>query len=281
MLWQRIVTAVVLLMVLIPALFYSTPTPFASLAIVFIAAAAWEWARLAAYGPVASLGVGAVCALACLAAWGGGLLDQPLPWLWAVVSAVWVFGGSWLLRGGTTAWLRLPRPLRLCGGMLLLVMAWLALAQARVIGTNFLLSILLLVWVADIFAYFAGRTWGGRFTHSKLAPGISPRKSWEGVWGGVAGVLVLAFCWRWADAVLQTAQPSLYSYLSRGGWWFMAVAVAGLAGMSVVGDLLESLVKRAADVKDSSALLPGHGGVLDRVDALLPTLPLAMWLHSL
>ena len=281
MLRQRIVTAVVLLLVLLPALFYPSPTPFCALAIVFIAAAAWEWARLAAYGPAASLGAGAVCALACVAAWSGGWLYRPLSWLWVMAALVWVLGGAWLLRGGAASWLRLPRPVRLVSGVLLLVVAWLAVAQARVTGINFLLSILVLVWVADIFAYFAGRTWGGRMVGRKLAPSISPGKSWEGVWGGMAGVVVLAFCWRWADTALQPLAPSLFSHLSEGKPWLVALAAVWLAGMSVVGDLVESLVKRAAAVKDSSGLLPGHGGVLDRIDALLPTLPLAMLLHSL
>jgi phosphatidate cytidylyltransferase len=281
MLWQRIATAVVLLLVLLPALFYPSPAPLCALAIVFIAAAAWEWARLAGCGRGTSVAAGAVCALACGAAWQGGLLGRPLPWLWTLAAVLWIAGGCWLLRGGTQAWVRLARPLRVGLGMLLLVLAWLALAQARVAGINFLLSILLLVWVADIFAYIAGRTLGGRFTRSKLAPSISPRKSWEGVWGGVAGVLLLALAWQQADVRLAASSPSLYSSLAESGLWLMAVAVVGLAAMCVVGDLVESLVKRAAAVKDSSALLPGHGGVLDRIDALLPALPLAMWLHSL
>lgn len=281
MLAQRIATAVVLLLVLLPALFYRTPTPFCALALVFIAAAAWEWARLAGYGPAASLVPSLICALLCVAAWAGGFLQRPLPWLWSLAAACWIIGGGMLLRGGTAAWLRLPRTLRLLFGVLLLAMAWVALAQARIAGINFLLSILMLVWLADIFAYFAGRTLGGRFTRSKLAPTISPRKSWEGVWGGTAAVLLVALCWRWADANWQSTDPSLYSVLSQRGIWIMLAAVIGLVAMSVVGDLVESLVKRAASVKDSSALLPGHGGVLDRIDALLPTLPLAMWLHSL
>ncbi|MEO8856914.1 MAG: phosphatidate cytidylyltransferase [Burkholderiaceae bacterium] len=281
MLRQRIVTAVVLLLVLLPALFYPSPEPFCALALVFIAAAAWEWARLAGYASVASLTVGALCALACGVAWQAGLLERPLPWLWTFAAALWVIGGGLMLRGGMSAWLRLPPPLRLAFGVLVLVMAWLALAQARFAGINFLLSILLLVWVADIFAYTAGRTWGGRFTKSKLAPSISPRKSWEGVWGAGAGVVLLALGWRWVDSALMVSTPSLYSVLGTRSVWIMVIAVIGLTAMSVVGDLVESLVKRAASVKDSSALLPGHGGVLDRIDALLPTLPLAMWLHAL
>lgn len=138
-----------------------------------------------------------------------------------------------------------------------------------------------LVWMADIAAYFAGKAWGGRFTQSKLAPSISPGKSWEGVWGGMAGVVFVAFIWRWVDQAVPFANPSLFTNLSVPGLWFMVLAVLFMAAMSVVGDLIESLIKRSAGVKDSSHLLPGHGGVLDRVDALLPTLPLAMMLYSL
>jgi phosphatidate cytidylyltransferase len=165
-------------------------------------------------------------------------------------------------------------------GIVALWLAWLAVAQARVIGVNFLLSILVLVWVADISAYFAGRAWGGRFSRGKLAPSISPGKSWEGVWGGMVGVVVLALVWRWADAAWASPVPSLYSHLGLKAWWLPMIAVVFLSAMSVLGDLFESLVKRSAGVKDSSGLLPGHGGVLDRVDALLPTLPLAMMLYS-
>ena len=279
MLRQRVITAVLLLSVLLPALFYPSPIPFCGLAIVFIAAGAWEWSRLTGYSQSVSVAAAAICALACLTAWSYGLLNQ-LYWLWIATTAIWVFGGAWLLRGGTFAWQRLARPARLCGGMMLLVIAWLALAKARIIGVNFLMSILSLVWVADIFAYGAGRTWGGQLVERKLAPTISPGKSWEGVCGGVVGVLILAFVWRWADQTLHPASPSFFSHLARSQLWLMAGAVVWLACMSVVGDLVESLVKRAASVKDSSGLLPGHGGVLDRIDALLPTLPIAMLLYS-
>ena len=106
-------------------------------------------------------------------------------------------------------------------------------------------------------------------------------KTWEGVWGGMAGVLLLAAAWIAVDAWNGAVGPSLYSELARRGTLFVVVAVLFLACMSVVGDLVESLIKRSAGVKDSSGLLPGHGGVLDRLDALLPSLPLAMMIHSL
>jgi phosphatidate cytidylyltransferase len=294
MLKQRVITALVLLAILLPALFYKTATPFCAVALLLIAAGAWEWGRLNALGPVVSVGLAVVCVLLCGLAWYGGWLGKPLPLLWAAAGAAWVLAGGWLLRNGVIGWPRIPALLRVSGGLLALCLAWLAVAQARVIGINFLLSVLLLVWVADIFAYFAGRTFGGRFSKGKLAPSISPGKSWEGVWGGMAGVVVLSLVWlSLGDAVGPGAAGSgsgiggpagqtLYSRLvEHHGVAMMLLAVVFLSAMSVVGDLVESLVKRSANVKDSSGLLPGHGGVLDRVDALLPTLPLAMMLAAL
>ena len=141
-----------------------------------------------------------------------------------------------------------------------------------------MLSIFCLVWMADVAAYFGGKTWGRR----KLAPSISPGKSWEGVWTGMVGVLLLAALWIWIDGAFKVDGPSVYSRFWVGfGPVGMAVALLALSGLSVVGDLVESLVKRAAGAKDSSQLLPGHGGVLDRVDALLPVVPAAMALLSL
>ena len=280
MLKQRIITALVLLLILLPALFYPSPDPFCVVALVLIAVGAWEWGRLNGYGQGVSVLSAMLCVLLCATTWAAGLLTQPLPLVWTLAGAFWVLAGGWLLRQGVPVWAAIPAVVRLVAGLLVLWCAWLAMAQARVIGINFLLSCLVLVWVADIFAYFAGKAWGGRFSAAKLAPSISPGKSWEGVWGGMAGVLVLAFAWRWMDQAWQLSVPSLYSHLAARGFWFMLMAVLFMAGMSVVGDLVESLIKRSAGVKDSSHLLPGHGGVLDRVDALLPTLPLAMMLYS-
>jgi phosphatidate cytidylyltransferase len=282
MLKQRVITAVLLLAILLPALFNPSPLPFCALALVLISAAGWEWGRLNACGPMLSWLVGLLCLAAGLLSWQAGLLDKPLPWVWSSTGAAWVLAGGWLLHRGVGGWPKIARPLRLAVGTLAIWLAWLALAQARVIGVNFLLSVMVLVWVADIGAYFAGKAFGTRFIKRKLAASISPGKSWEGVLGGMAGVLLLAVGWTLLDRSGATQVASFYSMLaSRHSMPVMLLAVLFMAAMSVVGDLVESLVKRSAGAKDSSALLPGHGGVLDRVDALLPTLPLAMMLAGL
>src|SRR5205085_6972645 len=229
----------------------------------------------------ANIALGVVTLVLCGATWALGWPQQPSTMLWLVVGALWVLTGAALVKGGVDGWPRIPRGVRIVGGVLALVLAWLAMAQARVIGVNFLLSILVLVWVADIFAYFAGRAFGGKFTQRKLAPVISPKKSWEGAWGGLAGVVVLAIAWVIADRAANAGVPSLYSRLASMNWLVVVLAALFLGAMSIVGDLTESLVKRSAGIKDSSQLLPGHGGVLDRVDALLPTLPLAMMFATL
>jgi len=281
MLKQRIITAIVLLAILLPALFYPSYVPFAGVMLVLMAAAGWEWGRLNGCGPAGAVACGTVALGSCALAWWSGLIARPLPLLWLLAGACWVLGGAVLLRVAVPGWPRVPRAVRLVGGLLALWVAWLAVVQARILGINFLLSVLLLVWTADVFAYFAGRAFGLKFTRGKLAPSISPGKSWEGVWGGMAGVIVLALCWVAADARAEASVASLYTRLAAQGWWYLLLGVVFLTAMSVVGDLVESLIKRSAGAKDSSNLLPGHGGVLDRIDALLPALPLAMMLISL
>lgn len=281
MLKQRIITAVLMLAILLPAVFYPKPAAFAAVAMAMIAAGGWEWARLNQFSSETAIVVGVVSAALCAVSWYAGLTSTPLHLLWTLVGGIWVVVGAWLLRNGAGAWVSVPKLVRLCGGVLALWAAWLAVVQARTIGINFLCSVLVLVWVADIFAYFSGRAFGGKFFVRKLAPSISPGKTWEGVCGGMVGVVVLAFAWRALDGAAATGQASLFSRLGAVGPLFMVLAVLFMTTMSVVGDLVESLFKRSAGVKDSSGLLPGHGGVLDRVDALLPILPLAMMLSSL
>lgn len=281
MLKQRVITALILLAILLPALFWRTPEPFLAITLLLVAAGGWEWGRLNGTGQAAALALGLLTLALGAACWLLGWTARPSVVLWTLAGGAWVLAGAWLIRAGVAGWPHIPRAIRLAGGVLALALAWLAMAQARVIGVNFLLSVLVLVWVADIFAYFAGRTFGLKFTKRKLAPAISPGKSWEGVWGGMAGVIVLAVAWTLADGAAQAQVPSLYSRLAALGWPVLVIAAIFMAAMSVVGDLAESLVKRSAGAKDSSQLLPGHGGVLDRVDALLPTLPLAMMLATL
>lgn len=278
MLKLRIFTAFVMLAVLLPAVFYPAPQVFAAIALVLVSAAAWEWAKLSQLSPASALAFGAVCAVLCLVTWYAGWLARPLRLLWLSVGTGWVIFGAWMLYAGAKGWLAVPQWLRLAGGMLALWAAWLAVVQARVIGINFLFSVLALVWVADMVAYASGRLFGGKLFRQKLAPTISPGKTWEGAVGAMVGVGVLALVWRALDSGSAPDQSSLYTRLGYGGMAFLWVAILFLAAMSVVGDLVESLVKRAAGVKDSSGLLPGHGGVLDRIDALLPVLPLAMML---
>ena len=280
MLKQRILTALLLLAVLLPAIFYPSAYPFIVVTLVLLSAGAWEWAQLNAMGSTASRTTAGVSAALCGLSWYAGIANQILIPVWIAVGCVWVLGSAWVLRGGVIAWLNLSRSWRWFVGVLLLWVAWIAIVQARTIGINFLLSVLALVWVADIGAYFAGRGLGGKFFANKLAPTISPGKTWEGVCGGGMAVLLLALLWIYADAHWQVDSLSMYSRLLAMGLIPFLLGLAFLLAMSVVGDLVESLFKRSAGVKDSSHLLPGHGGVLDRLDAILPTLPLAMMLVS-
>lgn len=276
MLRQRIVTALLLLAVLLPAIFHTASAPFTALATLMVVAAGWEWARLNGCREGWARAMGVVVGLTVVGFWWWGGLSRSWPLVWGLVSFAWVVLALLMLRRGVGGWVAWPVSLRLSGGLLLLACAWLALVQAHGIGLVFLLSVLTLVWAADIAAYAGGRAFGRR----KLAPSLSPGKSWEGVVSGVLGVSLLAWFWVWFDQNYPSSSTSLFGQLWTAGWGWSVVGVVGLSATSVVGDLLESLVKRGAGMKDSSQLLPGHGGVLDRVDALLPVLPLAMWLTS-
>ena len=277
MLKQRILTALVLLAILLPALLASQAWPFAVLTMVAMAVAGWEWARLNGAGALA-VPLGAVLAAACALALYSGWATTAPRLAWWLAFAIWVLGGTWVLRAGVAGWSRAPRPVRWAIGLVALFTGWLALANAKAIGLNFILSVFFLVWSADVFAYFGGRALGKR----KLAPAISPGKSWAGVWSGMIGALLVAAAWLAIDAAGALGTESFYSMTAnRFGLAGMALIVVFLVAMSVVGDLFESLVKRSAGAKDSSKLLPGHGGILDRVDALLPVFPIALALVML
>ena len=296
MLKQRVITALIMLAIVIPTLLHPSAWPFCLLALLFMAAGAWEWARMNGLKETGSICFAGFFVLGATISWYFGFLNMAMPNVWIVASGFWVLSSAWLLTTGVAGWSRIPAVLRRAGGLVALWLAWLAVSQVRIQSVNFLMSVLCLVWAADTFAYFAGRTLGGKFSKNKLAPTISPGKSWEGVWGGVVGVFLLAAGWIWADShwlnigqnigqnvgqnAAQNSMTSLYTRLNSQHVVLMVVALLFLTTMSVIGDLIESLIKRSAGVKDSSALLPGHGGVLDRMDALLPTLPIAMMLAT-
>jgi phosphatidate cytidylyltransferase len=278
MLKQRVITAVLLLLVLLPALFAPMTWPFTALTLLFVAAGAWEWVRLNGGGGVLAVASALLLALACGAAWVSGWVDSAPGGLWLGATGLWVLGGALALKAGPAGWGLVHPMLRCAVGLVVLWLAWLAMCAARARGLNFIVSVFSLVWISDIAAYFGGRAWGRR----KLAPSISPGKSWEGVWSGMVVVLLVGGLWVLADRHWKVDSPSLYSVIFSGlGVLGMMLMTVFLTAMGVVGDLTESLVKRNAGAKDSSGLLPGHGGVLDRVDALLPVFPMAVALGAL
>lgn len=271
MLITRIWTALALLAVLLPALFATSPVPLVLAVWLLAVAGLWEWGRLNGLGSALSLAVAGAIGLAGLAAWGLGALRLP-PAVWWAVTLLWVLGAAALLRAGVPLWSRVALPVRLLLGYAAVLLVWMAVVALREQGRLLLLSAMALVWVADIGGYFGGKAWGRR----KLAPHISPGKSWAGAWTGAVAVLVVGAAWALLDARWQVSDQSLYTRLWHAHGWFTPAVLLALTALSVAGDLVESLVKRSAGVKDSSALLPGHGGVLDRVDALLPVLPAAV-----
>jgi phosphatidate cytidylyltransferase len=264
---QRVVTGLLLLALILPAIMVSHPWPWPVLSLLFCAAACWEWGRMVT-SPKSALRSAAVVLL-----FGLGVLGLE-PRLQLQLSLGFTLAASffWLF----LAPLRLVRLDARSGSwplaVILLLAAWLALVQIHRLSPLALFVAMAIVWVADIGAYFVGRAVGRR----KLAPAISPGKSWEGVWGGLFLVVVIGLTSAAAPALSSTLPAQM---VGQWGPVLAAVVLAGLAAFSVVGDLHESLLKRQAQVKDSSSLLPGHGGVLDRIDALLPTMPLAYLLH--
>ncbi len=278
MLRERVITALVLLALLIGALMAKSPLPFALLTIVMIGAAGWEWGRLCGLPPFGAIAAGLVLGLVCvpLAPLGGGIAGVVVPAeVWAGVTILWVLVGVVSLRAGPEGFKHVRPALRFVVGWILIAAAWAALMASWERQIPYLATACGLVWAADIFAYFGGRALGKH----KLAPTISPGKSWEGAVSGLVAVVIIAVI-----VVLVTARPhdNLFWLLrERFGFAGMVVACAGLVGLAIMGDLVESLAKRSAGIKDSSQLLPGHGGILDRVDGLLPVFPIALALMAL
>jgi len=267
MLAQRVITAVVLLLILAGAAVIG-PAAVLALAAVILGLACFEWLRLAGLASPWTMMLGVVFAvLALLAAWFGSLTAAAATWVLVGAAAAWLGIAALLFRHEANG-ARLPRWLIVGACPVLLAAAWLGFVRLLAHGYLYLLSALALVWIADIAAYFAGRAFGRR----KLAPRISPGKTWAGVGGAMAAVLLIAVA-LYLSAPAQNLLPTRLAQAS--GMAAMLAIMAALVALSIAGDLFESLLKRQAGVKDSSALLPGHGGVFDRIDALLPVLPLA------
>lgn len=271
MLGKRVVTALVLLAVLLPSIFVFPVWTWGAVTLAFLAVAAYEWSLLLGHRRTAAV------AAASLAAAGAALLawHELAGWPgWFVAGAAGAATAVWVGWGP----LRLRRHDARGGGWALaaalLLACWVALVVLRDIGPVALLAAMAIVWVADIAAYFVGRALGRR----KLAPAISPGKSWEGAIGGFFAVAVIGLIAAGSPALSQALPARLVANWSPVG---AVIALVALAALSIVGDLHESLLKRQAGVKDSGTLLPGHGGVLDRIDALIPTMPAAVLLHRL
>lgn len=271
MLKQRIITAIVLLSVLVLVMSTSSPWPFACMMAILCGCAGWEWGRMTWPGhPAVSILFGSSLFAFTLAISHKLFLmgDVHAPWFeWLVVIAALVWLSAVpvaVLRGHADA------PARDLGWTLFAPIALLAACILMIFlfylrGTMYLLSLLMLIWIADIFAYFGGK----RFGKHKLAFRISPGKTVEGALTGLLGVLAwIAISSQWKDTFAA-------DLLARWGWALTLLAAVVLGCISVMGDLFESLLKRRAGIKDSSALLPGHGGVLDRIDAVIAVLPVA------
>jgi len=267
MLKTRLVTAAVALGLVLAALFLLPPRGFALAVLAVLAVGAHEWSRLAGFGRGTSiLFVAAFIAgaLALVLAPGAGFERGWPPAIvlrvcgtatafWLLVATPWV-----VRRWGTRNVAALA-----VAGWIVLAGAFVALVELQARSPWLLLAAMAIAWIADTAAYFSGRAFGRR----KLAPLVSPGKTWEGVYGALVAVALYA-------TLLAFAAPALAPVATTAGrvlaWVLFAVAVAGL---SIVGDLYESLQKRIAGLKDSGALLPGHGGVLDRIDALVAAMP--------
>ncbi|MFO0519619.1 MAG: phosphatidate cytidylyltransferase [bacterium] len=254
MLGKRIATAVVLLACCVAGLWFVPHWAWTLGVAAFFSIGAFEWARLTGLGTPATLSI-VLAVAASICAPLAGLPLSAVALAWAVSGIAWaMLMPAFLARAAAVRKAALPV------GWLVLAPAGAALAWLGHSPWQ-LLSLLAIVWIADTCAYFAGRAFG----RHKLAPSISPGKTCEGVAGGAAGLAVYL-------AILQASGAAGTGPLAGAAGWSLAVT---LTALSVLGDLFESLVKRQAGAKDSGTLLPGHGGVLDRIDGLTSTLPVA------
>ncbi|MHB8666996.1 MAG: phosphatidate cytidylyltransferase [Burkholderiales bacterium] len=270
MLKTRVITALVLLVLFLAALFWLSPRAWAAFAAVLVLPAAWEWAKLIKLGRIGCSLYVVLVAAACasLSGWWQG--DAALGQRGAHIALYLLAGLFWTVAVPLClwrSWLPRARWLGALTGLVVLVPTWLALVELRGLGPLLLLLLMAVAWISDTAAYFAGR----RFGRHKLAPSISPGKTWEGVGGAVLAVSAYAALWSFTG---QAYFPQLLQS-TRFGAFGVLLLLWLLTAAGIYGDLFESAMKRRAGVKDSGVLVPGHGGVLDRIDALTAVLPLA------
>ena len=272
MLRTRVITALILVGIIIAVLGWGGAMAWNGFVAVMIIVGLWEWSRFARLPSNQQYLFAAVVGTALIAS--GQFIHEPrflVPLL--VMSGIfWVTLAPYTLKRVGGAWLD-NSWLQLAVAVVLLAATGASLVVARERGIMFLFSLFALVWIADIAAYFCGKAFGKK----KLAPRISPGKSWAGAWGGIAGGVIYGWAWVFVAQAFPVLQGNWPEVL-LGKWhpvMFTAWLVA-LSALSITGDLFESLLKRRVGFKDSSQLLPGHGGVLDRIDAQIPVLPIAI-----
>ncbi|MCA2997157.1 MAG: phosphatidate cytidylyltransferase [Rhodocyclaceae bacterium] len=276
MLITRIITALVILPVVFIALFSFPNWAWDLFTLAITLVACWEWSRFcrlsrssASVFFIVSLAGSAVVFFAYLGMTPltfatialVGFIASALFWL--MVAPVWL-ANTWRPEGSIGTWVVAFT------GWVVIFPTWFAFLMLHDLGPWMLLSFALIVWVADIAAYFVGKSVGKR----KLAPSISPGKTIEGAAGGLIGVGVYFFVWQQLVGSAAARGEDWARELSSHGWLLFGMFML-LGVVSIVGDLFESWMKRGVGMKDSSSLLPGHGGILDRIDALTSTLPLA------
>lgn len=258
MLKQRILTALAIGPISLVLLFTLTGIPFASFVGLLVVLSAWEWANLSG---LKSPGGRFLYTLSMLAgmvlAWTQNIVSQQWP-LWIALGG-WIVASGWVFCYPNALKQWRSRAVRLTMGIVALLPCWIALCQLRETPW-WLLYVLFIIWGADISAYFAGRAFGSKTP--KLAPHVSPGKSWAGVYGGLIGTTVLAL------VMVSIQQFGLKDMLT------LIVITWIVTLSSVLGDLFESMLKRHRGIKDSGTLLPGHGGILDRIDSLTAAVPL-------
>lgn len=265
MLKQRILTGLILAPIMIGGIFYLPVPEFMMFIGVITALGAWEWANLSGITNKAGRVVYAAAVALILLALQHFDLEQESEVLYGAL-VWWVLALILVATHPKLTPLWKSTPVRLLMGLVILVPMWVGFVQIKSYPYSdyLMLYVMFLVWGADVGAYFAGRTFGKR----KLAPNVSPGKTWEGVYGGLATTMLFAVI---AGLILQS---KTMMDLSVKQWVLLFAITLAVTVVSVVGDLVESMVKRHRGIKDSSNLLPGHGGVMDRIDSMTAALPI-------